>query len=382
MHILHYAMTLDPKMGGVVAHVSDLARIVHDAGHRVTIATPIDEPRPNNLKGPDAPAVYALGRLNVSGKLLSKDQLDEFMALGAEADLVHLHEAWDPAAMQIAKRCRRAGIPYAATPHGMLDDWCMSYHPVRKHAFLRLFGKRYFAGAAATLFCAQGELDQASAHIDTSKGHVVPAATDLTDFHELPGPGIARDTIPGCAGDAPVVLFLSRIDHKKGLEVLIDAMPAIRERHPDAQLVIAGAGEPDYVKSIERRIADRGIGPFAHLVGMVRGKAKVSLYQRAAVLALPTQQENFGLVLTECMAAETPVITTKAVDIWPEIEACNGGELVDRTPEAFARAVSTMIDEPARAAGMGRTGRAWVMDALSRKSLTAQFLAVYESIAR
>ncbi|MEM9372710.1 MAG: glycosyltransferase, partial [Planctomycetota bacterium] len=382
MNILHYTMTLDPMQGGVVAHVSDLARLVSDAGHEVTVAVPQHEPRPENLRGPDAPRVIGLGPLVARGKILSRSQLARFMHLAAEADAVHLHETWDPGAIQIARRLRRAGIPYAATPHGMLDDWCMSYHPIRKHVFLRLFARRFFAGAAATLFCAQGELDQASAHIDISKCHVVPAATDLTDFQQLPGPDIARDTIPGCEGDAPVVLFLSRIDHKKGLEVLVDAMPAIRDRHADARLVIAGAGEPSYVSSIEQRIADRGIGACTHLVGMIRGKAKVSLYQRAATLALPTQQENFGLVLTECMAAETPVITTKAVDIWPEIQACNGGDLVDRTPDAFATAVGDLIDAPDRAVQMGRSGREWVMRTLSSESLTRQFLSIYESVVR
>lgn len=367
-------------MGGVVAHVSDLARLIQDAGHSVTIATPHADPHPANLDGDAAPTLISLGSLVYRGKLLSRDQIKAFMSMANKSDMVHLHETWDPRAVQLASHLRKAGIPYAATPHGMLDEWCMAHHPGRKKAFLSLFGKRYFAGAAATLFCAQGELDQAGWHIDTSKGHVVPAATDLTDFQELPGPEIARTTVAGCAGEAPVVLFLSRIERKKGLEVLVDAMPLVLKKHPSAQLVVAGPGEPNYVDGIKQRINDHGIETNTHLIGLIRGAAKVSLYERASMLALPTQQENFGLVLTECLAAKTPIITTKAVDIWPELQACNGGCLIGRTPSAFADAICTLIEDPTRAQRMGESGRSWVMTALSSENLSKQFLGIYGSV--
>lgn len=382
MNILHYTMTLDPKMGGVVAHVSDLARLVHDAGHQVTIATPHADPRPANLSTDDAPRIVGLGPRVLKDKLLSRSQLDRFMDLASKADAVHLHEAWDPAAMQIASRLRKRGIPYAATPHGMLDTWCMAHHPGRKKAFLSLLGKRYFAGAAATLFCAQGELEQATRFIDTSKGHVVPAATDLSDYQTLPGPELATANVPGCAGQSPVILFLSRIDHKKGLEFLIDAMPIIHKTHQDAQLVVAGAGDPQYIDAINARIREREIQSTTHLVGLIRGEEKVSLYQRATMLALPTYQENFGLVLTECLAAKTPVVTTKGVDIWPELESCGGGLLVKQSADAFAQALNTLIKDPGRCDRMGAAGREWVMEALSSQRLTEQFVSIYEQVVK
>lgn len=366
----------------MVAHVSDLARLMTDAGQDVTILTPNPEPRPSNTKGDGAPAVVGVDRPSRRGVLFSSDQLDRVMALTEGADIIHLHGAWIPANIQIAARARRDGRRYIISPHGMLDHWCMSYHALRKKVFLSLWGRRFFEGAAGIFFCAQGELEQAATYIDNSAGRVVPAAMDLTPFTDLPGPEIAQQEITGASGDGPLVLFLSRIDHKKGLEVLLDAMGLVAGRRDPVPLVIAGTGEPGYVERLKAQAESRGIAGHVHFVGLVRGAAKVSLYQRASLLALATKQENFGLVLTEALAAGTPVITTRNVDIWPELEACNGGLIVDRTPAAFADAIESLLDDPERAHSMGQTGHEWVHRDLSREVLTARFLELYrEAVA-
>lgn len=374
---MHYLRSLDPALGGVVAHVSDLAKLMTDAGQDVTILTPNPDPRPSTLKGEGAPKVVGLDRPKLRGVLYSKKQLDHIMSLTDGADIIHLHGAWIPANIQIASRAHRMRRRYIISPHGMLDDWCMSYHAARKHIFLSLCGRAFFERAVAIFFCAQGELEQAAHYINNTAGRVVPAAMDLTPYTNLPGPEISREQIAGASGDGPLVLFLSRIDHKKGLEVLLDAMGLIAKRRDPVPLVIAGTGEPKYVEKLKAQAAGLGIAQHVHFVGLVRGEAKVSLYQRASLLALATKQENFGLVLTESLAAGTPVITTKNVDIWPELEACNGGLIVDRTPDAFADAIESLLDDPERAHAMGRTGHAWVHRDLSREVLSDRFLELY-----
>lgn len=86
-------------------------------------------------------------------------------------------------------------------------------------------------------------------------------------------------------------------------------------------------------------------------------------------------------MLTESLAAGTPVITTRGVDIWPEIEGCGGGLIVDRTPAAFADAIDRLLADPRRV-GMGEDGRRWVLQELSRERLTERFLSVYRDAAK
>lgn len=382
LRVAHYINSLDPSRGGVVAHVSDLAVLTQNAGAEVTIASPYAHPHPGNLDYEGGPTIVDLGPPIKRVLMLRKDQVRQVLELAAKSDITHLHTAWTPANIQIAKALRRNNLPYVITPHGMLDDWCLSYHPIRKRIFLGLFGKRLFSESEGVLYCAAGERDQSEKWTGGSPGHVVPAAMDIKLYEELPGPDRARSSVTGADGETPVILFLSRIDHKKGLEVLIDAAAILASRNRQFRVIIAGTGTDVYTAEIKSRVKSKGLHEHVYFAGLVRGVEKVSLYQRANLLALPTKQENFGLVLTESLAARTPVITTRGVDIYPEIEACNGGLIVDRTPEAFADAIDELLDDPERCTSMGETGRSWVMQDLAPDRLADQFMKIYkESLA-
>ena len=89
---------------------------------------------------------------------------------------------------------------------------------------------------------------------------------------------------------------------------------------------------------------------------MVVGELKLSLYAMADVFALPTQQENFGLVFAEAMLCETPIIGTKGTDIWRELEV-GGAIIADRTPSAFANAIEKIVSDPELAKTIGGKGR-------------------------
>jgi len=377
MNVLHYLPSLDPVEGGVVAHVSDLAILTSGAGVRVRIATSSAEPCPTSLRRAEGVDLVEIGPLNRRTRLLSRSQLESIEVLARDADVVHVHEAWTTANNQIARRLRRAGKPYVVTPHGMLDEWCLAHHAFRKRVYLHVLGSRLLRGAERVLLCAQGELDQSERWFGGTPGCVVPAATDLTPFAVLPGPGAAQEQVDGAAGDDPVVLFLSRVHPKKGVEVLIDAASMLASGGQRFRLIVAGPGEEKYAAQLRERCKQGGIEDRCEFVGMISGSLKVSLYERASVFALPTQQENFGLVLTEAMAARTPVITTKGVDIWPVIEASGGGFIVDRTPEAFARAIKHVLDDLEAGERMGQAGRDWVFAHLGCEVLAARFIEIY-----
>ncbi len=109
---------------------------------------------------------------------------------------------------------------------------------------------------------------------------------------------------------------------------------------------------------------------------MVRGIEKISLYQACDLFVLPTHQENFGLVLPEAMACGTPVITTRGVDIWPELES-GGATIVDGTPEAIARAIKDLLSDPEALAARGERARRFVCDWLNPTDLAARYEAMY-----
>ena len=119
----------------------------------------------------------------------------------------------------------------------------------------------------------------------------------------------------------------------------------------------------------------------AHFVGHVGGALKISLYEWADVFVLPTSQENFGLVLPEALACRTPVITTKGVDIWPELEASGGAVIVDAEPSTLAKEIKAMLEEADRRKQMGERGRQWVMERLTPQVIVYAYESLYREVA-
>lgn len=385
MHSLHYLPTLDPDSGGVRSYVLDLLELLNRAGHATTLVTPEPfghESRVGESGRGDHHLVVLKDRADRLGRFPATSIEAVFDELPAPPDLLHLHGMWSTPNLQLATAGRRRGIPHLVTIHGMLDTWCMRKSTLRKRLFLALGGTRWLREAACIISTAEGEVAQTRHHFPRTRVEIIPAPMDLSDYQDLPGPELADAALRTDLDTTdPIVLFLSRIHPKKGLEVLIDAAAALRDRGVRIRTIVAGGPEGPYRRDMEARVARHGLGDEVRFVGPVAGDAKRSLFQRADVFALPTHQENFGIVFTESLACETPVITTRGVDIWPELEASGGARIVDREAVAFADAIVDIVATPGRSAAMGAAGRRFVMDYLDVERVTARFVEVYRSIA-
>jgi glycosyltransferase involved in cell wall biosynthesis len=294
----------------------------------------------------------------------------------ATVDVAHLHTPWEPANLQIARLLRARGIPYVLTPHGMLDHWSMQQKRAKKILYLRLAGGRLIRNAAAVHFTAQSELEQArkwlSADATTS---VQPCLLDLSAFDRPTSPDLALKAYPQIRSDAKKILFLSRVHPKKGLELLIEAAALLQE-HAPLQLLVAGPGEPSYVSQLQKRASDLGVS--ACFLGMVQGEAKRSLYRLADVFVLPTYQENFGIVQAEAMASATPVVTTKGVDVWRELEQ-GGARIAEHDPPAIAAAVSPLLADSQLRDAVGAQGQTFVRQWLDEPRVAAGYQRMYQT---
>ena len=98
----------------------------------------------------------------------------------------------------------------------------------------------------------------------------------------------------------------------------------------------------------------------------------------ADVFALPTQQENFGLVFAEAMLCETPIIGTKGTDIWRELEE-GGAMIAERSPAAFAHAIETITSDPELARSLGKKGRERMLAWLNTDVVGEQCEKMYQN---
>lgn len=387
MRILHYLSEVTLVHGGVVRSVLDITKGLASVGHEVTLACFDDTSVPAAWKKPGGDVranTLAWPGLPKPIRRFRPREVETMTREIRACDVLHLHGPWESTNHQLAAIARRLGKPYILSIHGMMDDWCMAQGALKKRIYVVARVRAMARGAAAVLFTAEGEKQQVMKWLPgvaPDRARVLPLLFDMSEFDALPGAGPARDKFEALRTDGPVVLFLSRLHPKKGVELLIDASAVLKRQQQRFRLVIAGGGEPDYEGALKRRATDAGLSDRAYFLGMVTGREKVSLLEAASVSVLPTSQENWGFVILESLAAGTPVVTTRGVDIWPELQAGGGTTIADATPTAIARAVGEMLDNADRAAAMGRVGREWVRGWLEPAEVLAAYGRLYRASA-
>ncbi len=378
MNVLHYLPRVVLADGGVVRSVLDLCALLASSGHAVTLLSTHapDAPEPWRAGGSGLPHLVEVPPPTRPMGLFSPAAAAALEPMLRSCDVVHLHTPWETSNTQLATLARRASRPYVVTVHGMLDDWCMAQKRLKKRIYLSLAGRALLERAARVHCTAQAEHDQASKWYPRGRGVVIPLAVDLAEYRDLPGPEAAIERIPTLASASQRVLFLSRLHVKKGVHVAIDAIAGVAGAH----LFLAGVGDEDYARGLREQVERLGLADRVHFLGLVTGREKLSLYQACEVFVLPTSQENFGLVLPEAMACRTPVVTTRGVDIWPELEASGGAVIADATPGAFAETIRVLLADPDRRREMGERGRAWVFEHLDASRVVERFVALYREV--
>jgi glycosyltransferase involved in cell wall biosynthesis len=141
----------------------------------------------------------------------------------------------------------------------------------------------------------------------------------------------------------------------------------------------AGTGDAEYVAQVKALAETMGLGERVRFLGMVTGVDKVSLFEACDLFVLPTSQENFGFVFFEAMACQTPVVTTRGVDVWPELEASAGARIIDPYPPALADAVAALINDGGLLRRMGEAGREWTFNYLSASRTIDLFESMYSA---
>jgi len=378
MKIVHYLPRVSIAEGGVTRAVLDMTAALAGIGEDVALLTSSDEDVPAEWASSErAPRVDLLPTPSVRGEVFSKEQLQAIAPRLREADVVHLHAPWTLSNRQLAKLCVAVKTPYVFSIHGMLDDWSMSQRTLKKRLYLALGGRAMLERAAAVHCTAAFEQEQAKKWYPRGNGVTIPLVFDVEPF----AGDIDTSAAPGPTGnERPRLLFLSRVHEKKGLDRLLKAAAILADNGQETDVLIAGTGEPAYEREM-RELADRlGLKDRAHFLGLVTGEAKTALYASADLFVLPTSQENFGFVCPEALACGTPVVTTKGVDIWPELQDSGGAEIAENTPEGVATVVGELLRHPDRLAEMGGRGREWVHSRFSGDRVAREYQALYARI--
>ncbi|MEO0512018.1 MAG: glycosyltransferase [Planctomycetota bacterium] len=384
MNILHVINRFSFEAGGPARAVTDLAEAMTARGHGVGVASYTHDATPEHWNADKAPHTVKLPEPDLAAGFLSKPQARSLRSVVQRYDVVHLHGVWDPVLLQFARIAERVNRPWIVSVRGMLDDWCMSQRTLKKRFFLLFGGSRTLNRAARVHLTADAERDQAKKYFRRAESVVIPNLLNLEPFRRLPPADLARRSFDAFGHGEPVVLFLSRVHYKKGIEHLIRSVRSVLDAGRPHRVVIAGTGDHDYAAAMQKLAADEGVADRVSFVGQVTGELKLSLYRAADLFVLPTSQENFGFVFFEALASGLPLITTTGVDTWPALERSGGAEIVGLDPSgradgsALIAKMTKMLSDADSLARRGEAGRAWVFEEMSADRLGDRFEELYQ----
>lgn len=187
---------------------------------------------------------------------------------------------------------------------------------------------------------------------------------------------------PAPARHGPTILATGGVKRRKGTHLLVTALAEVRRRIPDAQLVVTGQSDPDYLTYVQGQIAALGLQGCVHLPGMVPEDVLRGWYQGADVFAVPSlnigaQFEGFGLVFLEASAAGLPVIGTRGSGVEEAVIDGRTGLLVPQDDaRALAAAILRVLTDDALRARLGAAGREYARTQ-DWAQVAAQVRAVY-----
>ena len=292
--------------------------------------------------------------------------------------VAHFHGLWQRNFPALARKCERRRIPYVVSPHGMLEPWARRQKWWKKWPYFHLVEKRWIAGAACVLATGKPEADRLAHFFPRNRIESLPLGLTADKRPDYTG---ARTRL-GWKPEETVLLFVSRIHEKKGLDLLLHALAELHGTVPyTARLAIVGPDEQPAYAAQCRDFISRNAGrlPRVDWIGPVWGEDRWSYFQGADLFCLPTHSENFGLAVLESCQVGTPALTTTETP-WAD-EFTNGRGFIARPEAADLRALlADFFLEPRWAQERRQALSAWAWAGFDWAHLAARYASLYESL--
>jgi glycosyltransferase involved in cell wall biosynthesis len=297
----------------------------------------------------------------------------------SEYDLAHIHALFSPVSSMAATVARTQNLPYILRPLGTLDPADLQKKKRLKQIYATLLEGRNLAGAAALHFTSDQEAKISERFGSISRDIVLPLGVKPVT-QNLQARQAVRQKY-GVPDDRPLILFMSRLDPKKGFDLLIPALQQLAAEQ-DFQFVLAGSNsqDPDYERQIETQIQQAGLAERTAIAGFVTGEDKADLLQAADLFVLPSYYENFGIAVAEAMVAGVPVVISDQVYIWQNILQAEAGWVCPCTVVGLVEQLRLALADGAERRRRGGNAQAYALENYSWGAIAQQMVEFYRQI--
>ena len=379
MRICFVSRRFFPAISGMSVYALNLLRELVAAGHDVTMVSQYrGDPLGIRVYGggppPEVPGVTVIGLEQVgeqNGGDFETDVANMKAAILREHarkpfDILHAQYGY-PCGWAVLEASRETGVPNVVSIQGGDGHWVGSCCETHRLAMVRVLDH-----AGAVLIGCRSFADEVIHRLGTDPARftIVPGAVDVARFS--PGQRPPNGT--------PVLLYHGRVDVRKGVLDMLDALAPLAAEGVPFELLVSGIG-PTYDETAAR-IRELGLGDHARMTGYVDYADVPEIYRRADIFVSPTYAEGFSNTILEAMASGLAVVSCRSVGVVDCIRDGENGLLTEPGDvPALTTALRHVLTDPAERARLAAAGLAECRRVYSWSAVGRQIMGVYDGLA-
>jgi glycosyltransferase involved in cell wall biosynthesis len=366
MKILQTISGFGAHSGGTSTCTYDLISALHAERGVVDLLTLSSKDPTDRLMGMGEEWIHALPNDAITPFGYSANMKRWMEGKMGEYDILHANGLWMYANHITCAMARKHGKPYVITPHGMLYPAALRRSYWKKWPFLKLFFHKDIMQAS----CLHATCKQEMEYI-REFGYRGPVAI-IPNPMVLPAPPSAKRSPKAKKAFG----FLGRLHPIKKVENLFYGVELLKERQQECELWIMGSGLPEYEAFLKAEVERLGLRNVRFL-GFVSGQEKYEKLAQLSTLFVPSDFENFGMIVTEALSVGTPVMASLGTP-WEELNNQHCGWWCDRTPENIAQVMRQVLDMSAQKLdAMGERGKAMAKANFAAEEVARKVMQLY-----
>lgn len=302
--------------------------------------------------------------------------------------IIHIHAWWNLVSILSCLVAKWYKIPVLLSPRGMLTAYTLgNRNSFSKRLIHSLIGKRLL------LYChihatSEKEKEDIVAVIVPKSVTVIPNLVELEEVRSPESEVLSRkeqitikeqqatiDEKRTSNNETFKLIFLSRIEEKKGLDLIFEALTGLKFNW---SLTIAGSGDESYVSSLKRKAESLKLAEKINWVGQIDKKNKFKLLEEHDLLVLTSYNENFANVIIESLSVGTAVFISKEVGLYDYVEAKNLGWITDLNVETINHQLLDAFDNLGKRKQIRLTAPNIISEDFNDKNLVIRYLDLYK----
>ncbi len=369
-------------IGGPARIIYDHTTEVVSQGHEVTILSPMT-PGEKSYPVPPGARLIECKRSKPVSNFFNEFSIELYSYLkkhAGEYDIIHMHGIWHFGSL--APFLIADSVPKVITIHGLLDRWAIGHSKWKKQIVSTLYQKRLLGKADLIQINNKDEEEDVIRYLGYRPRNmvIIPNGMKVADHTHLPAKGIFRAK-HNIGSNQQLILFMGRLNIKKGLDLLLPAFQKIHAQLPQAMLILAGPDD-GYLSETEAFIRQNGLESRIKLVGMLTDSDKKEALADADLFVLPSYSEGFSIAVLEAMTSRVPALVSDRVGFGDYIKKYNAAHLAPLTSDGVSEGLLRILQDPAYASDLVKRAYRMVTENFNITVVANQLLEEYKKIKK